>query len=95
MAERILEYWAGMYDNKINSGQGYEVLKPSISILIANYRLDQLEDIPKYHTIWNLREKYYQDVIITKNIEMHILEIPKIKNSEIPKDELQNKKFIK
>lgn len=88
MVERILEYWAGMYDNKINSGQGYEVLKPSISILIANYRLDQLEDIPKYHTIWNLREKDFHEKIISNNIEIHVLEITKIQDTEIVKDEL-------
>ena len=46
MPERMLEYWAGMYDNKINSGEDYKVLKPSISILIANYKLEQLKDIP-------------------------------------------------
>ena len=95
MAERMLEYWARMYDNKINSGDAYEVLKPSISILIANYKLEQLEDITKYHTIWNLREKDFPKMVISNNIEMHILEIPKIKEKEILKDELaQWLKFI-
>ena len=95
MPERMLEYWSGMYDNKISSGQGYEVLKPSISILITDYKLKQTENIPKYHTIWNLREKDYTSNIITNNIEMHILEIPKIKNNEIQTDELvQWLKFI-
>lgn len=95
MPERMLEYWAGMYDNKINSGQGYNILKPSISILIANYRLEETENIPKYHTIWNLREKDYYEKIITNNIEMHVLEIPKIKDDQMLKDELaQWLKFI-
>ena len=95
MPERMLEYWASMYDNKINSGQGYDILKPSISILIANYKLEETEDIPKYHTIWNLREKDFHEKIITPNIEMHVLEIPKIKDTEILKDELaQWLKFI-
>lgn len=95
MPERMLEYWSGMYDNKINSGDGYEVLKPSISILITNYELEQTRDISKYHTIWNLREKDYCNKVLTKNIEMHILEIPKIKENEIANDELvQWLKFI-
>lgn len=95
MLERMLDYWAGMYDNKINSGQGYEVLKPSISILIADYKLEQLKDVEKYHTTWNLREKEFSEKIITNNIELHILEIPKIKDNEILKDELvQWLKFI-
>ena len=95
MPERMLEYWSGMYDNKINSGDGYKVLKPSISILITNYELEQTKDISKYHTIWNLREKDYGHKVLTKNIEMHILEIPKIKENEIANDELvQWLKFI-
>ena len=95
MTERMLEYWSRMYDNKISSGQSYKVLKPSISILIADYELDELKDISKYHTIWNLREKEFCEKIITKNIEMHVLEIPKIENMEILNDELaQWLKFI-
>jgi len=95
MPARMLEYWAGMYDNKISSGQGYDILKPSISILIANYNLEELEDISKYHTVWNLREKDFSQKIISNNIELHVLEIPKIKDEEIIKDELsQWLKFI-
>lgn len=35
-----------------------------------------------------LREKKYKETILTKDIEMHVLEIPKIKENEILKDEL-------
>lgn len=95
MPERMLNYWATMYGNKISSGQNYSVLKPSISILIAAYELNQLKGIINYHTIWNIREKNFPNHILTNNIEMHILEIPKIKNDEILKDELaQWLKFI-
>ena len=47
MPERMLEYWGNMYDKKIHRGQDYKVLKPTISILIANYKLNQLNYIPK------------------------------------------------
>ena len=88
MPERLLDYWSVMYQNKINSGEDYAVLKPSIMILIADYNLEELKDIPKYQTIWNLREKDYPNVIITEDIEIHILEINKIKDKEMIKDEL-------
>lgn len=95
MPERMLDYWGTMHSLKISKGQDYDVLKPSISILIANYKLEQLLHIDKYHTTWNLREQDYHDTIITKNIEMHILEIPKINNTLSLKDELaQWLKFI-
>ena len=95
MSARMLEYWSGMYSSKIRSGQGYDVLKPSISILITNYKLEELKDIPKYHTVWNLREEDFSEKVISKNIELHVLEIPKIRNEEMLKDELsQWLKFI-
>lgn len=95
MAERMLDYWGVMYGNKISSGQDYMILKPTISILIAAYELKQLQHIPKYHTVWNLREKDSTNTILTNNIEMHILEIPKIRKDELLLDELaQWLKFI-
>jgi predicted transposase/invertase (TIGR01784 family) len=95
MENRMLEYWAMMYGNKIHRGQKYDVLKPSISILIADYNLEKTKNISRYHTKWNLREEKQQDMKLTNDIEMHILEIPKIKDTELEKDELaQWLKFI-
>ena len=96
MDKRMLEYWGSMYDAKINSGDSYKVLKPTISILIADYQITNLKHISKYHTIWNLKEKDFSDTILTNDIEMHILEIPKINDNEMLKDELvQWLRFIK
>lgn len=96
MDKRMLEYWGSMYDAKISSGDSYEVLKPTISILIADYKITNLKHISKYHTVWNLREKDFTDTILTNDIEMHILEIPKINDNEMLKDELvQWLRFIK
>ena len=80
--KRLLDYWANMYLQKIDRGDKYTVLKPSIVILIANYRLKELEGIEKYHTIWNLREEEYNNRILTEDIEIHILEMPKVKETE-------------
>ena len=96
MDKRMLEYWGSMYDAKINSGDSYEVLKPTISILITDYKITNLKHISKYHTVWNLREKEFADTVLTNDIEMHILEIPKINDNEMLKDELvQWLRFIK
>ena len=88
MESRMLEYWAMMYGRKIHRGKEYDELKPSISILITDYKLDKIKDIERYHTIWNLREEENQEMKLTNHIEMHILEIPKIKDTELEKDEL-------
>ena len=95
MENRMLQYWATMYGNKVQKGKKYDALKPTISILIAGYNLDKTEDIQRYHTIWNLREEKQRDMKLTNDIEMHILEIPKIRKEELENDELaQWLKFI-
>ena len=95
MEKRMLLYWASLYQNKINKGQEYDKLKPTISILIANYKIKKLEEIDSFHTVWNLRERNNPNKIITNDIELHILEIPKIKEKELVKNELaQWLKFI-
>lgn len=86
MEKRMLVYWARMYGDKAQRSKRYAILKPTISILIADYKIKELEEIEEYHTIWNLRENKHKEKILTKDIEMHILEIPKIK--EILEDEL-------
>lgn len=64
-------------------------------MLFFIHKLDELKDIEEYHTVWNLREQRHPNKIITKDIELHILEIPKIKDDEVLKDELaQWLKFI-
>ena len=88
MPERLLDYWSVMYQNKIKAGDDYAVLKPSIMILIADYNLEELKEIPEYQTVWNLRERKHPEVIITRDIELHILELNKIKDKDILKDEL-------
>ena len=88
MDKRMLEYWGSMYISKIKRGKEYNILKPSIVILIADYKLENLKEVKKYHTKWNLREEEYQDLILTNEIELHILELPKIKDINIKKDEL-------
>lgn len=88
MDKRMLLYWANMYTSKISKGDSYKVLKPSISILITNYKIENLKHISNYHTVWNLREAEHLDTILSNDIEIHILEIPKIKNKLFIKDEL-------
>ena len=90
MPERMVYYWSKLYSGKLKRGTNYEKLTPTTSILITNYNLDELSSINKYHTIWNLREKDYHQVVLTNDIEFHILEIPKMlkENPDFKKDEL-------
>ena len=88
LPERILSYWSAMYTQKMEKGKEYGEIKPSISIVITDHRIKELEGIEKYHTKWNLREETHKERIFTKNIEIHILEMPKLTGEIKELDEL-------
>ena len=50
--KRILYYWSKLYSGEIHEGQDYNKLNKTILILIAEFELDNLKDIPKSHTKW-------------------------------------------
>ena len=77
--KRILFYCSKMYAQSITAGKDYLKLEKSIAILISNYELDSLKDIKKYVSKWNLREEDYKNVILTDDIEIVIIELPKFK----------------
>ena len=70
--KRILFYCAKLFTKTLKSGKDYNSLKKSIVILIADYELDNLKEIPKYITKWNLREETYPIHILTDSIEIYI-----------------------
>ena len=75
--KRILFYCSKMYAQSITAGTDYIDLEKSIAILISNYELESLKDIKKYVSKWNLREEDYKNVILTDDIEIVIIELPK------------------
>lgn len=77
--KRLLYYHSKLYSQQMLVGDKYDELEKTISIAILNYNLKQLNDIPYGHTIWHIREDETNDKILTNQLELHIIEIPKIK----------------
>ena len=78
MQARLLYYWSRIYGAQIKEGQDYKMLKKTIAILIVNYEMPELQEFKDSHTKWELLEKRKPNVLVFKNIEIHILEIPKL-----------------
>ena len=99
IADRILWYWSRLYSGSIDSGESYDETKRAICILITDFGIEKIKDIPKYHTKWNIREEKYSNVILTKKLEIHIIELSKLekmnKLEENDKKLLAWSKFIK
>lgn len=95
--KRLLYYWSKLYTSNIKSGEKYNKLNKTISILIANFEIESIEKIPQCHTKWQLRESNYQKIILTDVLELHIITLPKINfilKNELDEDLLIWLKFI-
>ena len=78
--KRILFYLSKMYTKTIKKSQDYNSLEKCIAILISNYNIDKIKNIPKYITKWNIREEEYQKIVLTDVMEIYIIEINKFKD---------------
>lgn len=86
--ERVLFYWSRLYSKQIKAGEDYEVLQKTIVILITNFKIENLEEL-NYHSTWQIMEtKSAKKIILTKKLEIDIIELPKIEGKEEVKDEL-------
>ena len=90
MEKRMMFYWSKIYSGKLKTGNDYEKMTPTTSILISNFGLENINIIKKYHSIWNIREEEYHNIKLTNDFEIHILEIPKMLklNPDLKKDKL-------
>ena len=67
-----------MYTQTIHEGQDYSDLQKCIAILITDYEISSLRRLQKYVTKWNLREECYENKVLTDDIEIYIIELPKV-----------------
>lgn len=75
---RFLHYWARIYSSQLKKGNNYDLLHKVVSIALVNENIPYLKGLPA-HTMWNIREASYHDKILTNNLELHIIELQKVK----------------
>ena len=75
---RIMFYWSKTYTGEIKESEKNGLLKKAIVILIANFELENLKEISKFHTKWQIREEDFRKIILTDTLEIHIIELPKL-----------------
>ena len=85
--KRILYYWGKLYTRNLKAGEDFGELKRTIVILIADFEVKGLEE-QGYHSKWKIIEEKERKTILTTDLELHILEIPKIKREGIEKTDL-------
>lgn len=83
MAQRTTYYWSKMYTNQIKSGDTYDKLKKCIAINIIDFKCIPLD---KIHTSFHITEDE-TGYRLTDVLEIHYLELPKLEDENIEKDE--------
>lgn len=87
--KRILYYWSRIYSEQLKRGENYRELKKTISIMITDYEIEELKEIKELGTKWQIRDSQNGKNILTDDLEICIIEIPKAKR--IIKEEKGNK----
>ncbi|SKA96920.1 conserved hypothetical protein (putative transposase or invertase) [Caloramator quimbayensis] len=83
MAERTLFYWSKMYTQQIESGGKYTDLKKCITINIVDFDVTPLKKLNSTFHIFEDETKFK----LTDVLEIHFLELKKLYNKEVPRDE--------
>lgn len=84
--ERSLFYLSKMYFSQIHAGDSYESLNKCVHIGILDFCL---LDSPNFYSCFHLWEDK-SHLLYSDKLELHILELPKLKNSPTPETELFN-----
>ena len=84
-AERSLFYLSKMYADQIKEGEYYDVLQKCIHVGILDFVIfeEDKEYYSRFHLWEDSRRRLYTD-----KLEVHILELPKLKDHEYPGTEL-------
>ena len=77
--KRILWYWSRTYAEQLRRGEFYKDLKKTIGIIITNYEIKELEEIEDLSTKWQIMETKNGKRLLTEDLELRIIEIPKAK----------------
>jgi predicted transposase/invertase (TIGR01784 family) len=72
--KRILYYWSKLYSKSLSKGSKYKELKRIYSINFTEFNFLKTSN---YHSLFHLREKTESEIILTEDLEIHIIELPK------------------
>lgn len=84
--ERILFYWGRKYTKGIQKRDDYIDLKKTITIMITEFEIEGLEELG-LHSKWYVKDESGKH-ILTKKLEIHIIELPKIIKEDKVNEEL-------
>ena len=79
LPDRFIAYLSKTYVADIKVKEDYKKLKRTVLVVLMEEDFPNLQNIQEYHTVWHYREENHREKILTKNTEVHILELEKYK----------------
>ena len=77
MDRRTLHYWAQLYHRRLQKGEDFRSLARTVTINILDYRLFTDEEWPEYHSCFAVLNTKDLQHALTKDLEIHFVELPK------------------
>jgi len=74
--KRALYYWSKLYTKSLRKGQNFKLLPKVYSFNFLNYI--QLPNTSEFHSVFHLLEKNNSNLRLTEDLEIHIVELPKL-----------------
>ena len=88
---RLLFYWSKIYSKQIKRGNKYRNAKRVVIIAIVDFEINLTKELRKMESIWNLREKESPEKVLTDLIEIHIINLKRVKEEYLrDKDNIKN-----
>ncbi|MCM1990263.1 Rpn family recombination-promoting nuclease/putative transposase [Oceanirhabdus seepicola] len=84
MIKKSLYYWSKLYEEQLGQGEDYSKLKRTVCINILNFKYLNND---KFHNGYRLKERETGEEL-TDVMEIHFIEIPKLKDNSDEKDML-------
>lgn len=76
--KRVLQYWGKKYTTQLKKGENYDKLKKTIIINLLDFEIKEITKFEDAHTKWTMRELRDTSIELFKDMEIHIIEMPKI-----------------
>ena len=77
--ERILFYWSKLFSSQLESGNLYEKLCPTYSLVFTDYTL--LKDLKNYYSSFSLRCDEERSIVFSPYLRIVVVELCKLKES--------------
>ncbi|MBR1660740.1 MAG: Rpn family recombination-promoting nuclease/putative transposase [Acidaminococcaceae bacterium] len=79
MDRRTLYYWSRLYVRRLQKGGDYSELNRTVTLNILDYKL--FGEWPYYHSCFAVLNTKELSHALTKDLEIHFVELPKLKNT--------------